>query len=210
MKVKQEISYLVCFLALTFLFVVAELFLTLYVLFGIGSAATGDLNFTSTQRVDTLHERPISQQAPSQQVPSQQVPRISEPNDNIDVGRNPFSTSFSGQGALSEPLETHEVQFVQSNHNLGQQDGEGGKKRKQSQVDCILGEYLEFKKDQSTMNLEDLKEKKRHEEEFSVANCVDVLEAMDDLTDEQKADALELFKCDLNRQLFIKTKNPNV
>jgi hypothetical protein len=39
---------------------------------------------------------------------------------------------------------------------------------------------------------------------------VDVLEAMDDLTDEQKADASKLFKCDLNRQLFIKTKNPNV
>jgi hypothetical protein len=99
---------------------------------------------------------------------------------------------------LSEPLETHEAQSVQSNHSSGQQDGEGGKKRKQCQVACVLGEYLEFKKDQSTMNLDDLKEKKRREEEFLVANCVDVLEAMDDLTDEQKADALELFKCDLN------------
>jgi hypothetical protein len=48
MKVKQEISYFVCFLALTLLFVAAELFLTLYALFGIGSVATGDLNFTST------------------------------------------------------------------------------------------------------------------------------------------------------------------
>jgi hypothetical protein len=74
----------------------------------------------------------------------------------------------------------------------------------------VLDEYLEFKKDQSIMNLEDLKEQKRHEEEFLVANCVDVFEVMDDLTDEQKADALELFKCDLNRKLFIKTKNPNV
>jgi hypothetical protein len=69
---------------------------------------------------------------------------------------------------------------------------------------------LEFKKHQSTMTLEDLKEEKRREEEFSVANCVDALEAMDDLTDEQKVDALELFKCDLNKQLFIKNKNPNV
>jgi hypothetical protein len=112
------------------------------------------------------------------------VPHISEPNDNIDVGRNPFSTSFSGQGASSEPLETHEAQSIQSNHSSGQQGCEGGKKQKQSQVACVLGEYLEFKKDQSTMNLEDLKEKKRREEEFSVANCVDVLEAMDDLTDE--------------------------
>jgi hypothetical protein len=165
--------------------------------------------------VDIPGERPISQQVPSQQVPFQQVPsqqvsRITEPNDNIDVGRNPFSTSFSGQGALSEPLETHEAQSVQPNHNSGRRDGEGGKKRKQSQVACVLGEYLEFKKDQSTINLEDLKEKKRREEEFSVANCVYVLEAMDDLTDEQKADALEVFKCDLNRQVFIKTKNPNV
>jgi hypothetical protein len=82
------------------------------------------------------------------------------------------------------------------------------KKRKQSQVACILGEYLEFKKDQSTINLEVLKEKKMREEEFSVTNCVDILEAMDDLTDEQKAYALELFKYNLNRQLFIKTKNP--
>jgi hypothetical protein len=60
------------------------------------------------------------------------------------------------------------------------------------------------------MTLEDLKEKKRREEEISVAICVDALEAMDDLTDELKADALEIFKCYLNRQLFIKTKNPNV
>jgi hypothetical protein len=49
------------------------------------------------------------------------------------------------------------------------------KKRKQSQVACILGEYLEFKKDQSTINLEVLKEKKMREEEFSVTNCVDIL-----------------------------------
>jgi hypothetical protein len=54
--------------------------------------------------VDIPGERLISQQVPSQQVPFQQVPI-----DNIDVGRNPFSTSFSGQGALSEPLETHEA-----------------------------------------------------------------------------------------------------
>jgi hypothetical protein len=67
---------------------------------------------------------------------------------------------------------------------------------------------LESKKDQSTINLEVLKEKKMREEEFSVTNCVDILKAMDDLTDEQKADALELFKYNLNRQLFIKTKNP--
>jgi hypothetical protein len=74
MKVKQEISYFVCFLALTLLFVATELFLTLCVLFGIGSVATGDLNFTSTQRVDIRGERPISQQVLSQHVPSQQVP----------------------------------------------------------------------------------------------------------------------------------------
>jgi hypothetical protein len=67
-------------------------------------------------------------------------------------------------------LETHEAQTVQSNHNSGQQDGEGGKKQKQSQIACVLGKYLEFKKDHSTMNLEDLKEKKMHEEEFSVAS----------------------------------------
>jgi hypothetical protein len=64
MKVKQEILYFVCFLAPTILFVAAELFLTLYVLFGIGSV--GDLNFTSTQRVDIPGERPISQHVPSQ------------------------------------------------------------------------------------------------------------------------------------------------
>ncbi|KAL6838216.1 hypothetical protein ACP4OV_031964 [Aristida adscensionis] len=169
-----------------------------------GSVATGDLNFTSTQRMDIPVERTISQKD------IQLLPRTSEPNDNIDVCRNPFSTSFSGQGASSEHLETYEAQSVQSNQSSRHEDGKGGKKRKQSQVASVLGDYLEFKKDQSTSTLEDLKEKKRREEEFSVANCVDALEAMDDLTDEQKADALELFKCDLNRQLFIKTKNPNV
>jgi hypothetical protein len=138
------------FLSLTLLFIATELFLTLYVLFRIGSVATRDLNFTSTQEWIFQLKKSISQR-----VPSHQVPHISEPNDNIDVGRNPFSTSFSELGASSEPLETHEAQFVQSNHSLGQQDGEGGKK--QSQVACVLGKYLEFKKDQPTMILEELK-----------------------------------------------------
>jgi hypothetical protein len=70
----------------------------------------------------------------SQQVPSQQVRHISESNDNIDVGTNPFFTNFSGQGASSEPLETHEAQSVQSNHSSGQQGGEGGKSESKAKL----------------------------------------------------------------------------
>ncbi|KAF8725617.1 hypothetical protein HU200_020157 [Digitaria exilis] len=90
------------------------------------------------------------------------------------------------------------------------QEGGGGKRRKQSQTAAKLGDYIDFRKSQIQKTVEKLDEKKRHEDEYSVEKCIDIVDGMEDLSDEQKADANELFQTEMNRQIFVKTKNPNV
>ncbi|KAF8765631.1 hypothetical protein HU200_008122 [Digitaria exilis] len=58
--------------------------------------------------------------------------------------------------------------------------------------------------------MEQLEEKKRCEEEYSVPKCIAIVDAMEELTDEQKADANELFQSEMNRQIFVSTTNPRV
>lgn len=64
-------------------------------------------------------------------------------------------------------------------------------------------EFIELRKIQ-------VDEKKKQEDDYCVEKCIDVVDGMEDLTDEQKADANELFQSKMNRQIFMKTKNPNV
>lgn len=54
--------------------------------------------------------------------------------------------------------------------------------------------------------MEKLDEKMKSEDDFSVEKCIDVVDAIEELTDDQKADANELWQSDLNRQIFMKTK----
>jgi hypothetical protein len=95
------------------------------------------------------------------------------------------------------------VQSAPSNLNLENQEGDSGKIRKQSQMAAEISEVIEFRKIQ-------IDEKKKQEDDYCVEKCIDVVDGMEDLTDEQKADANELFESEMNRQIFMKTKNPNV
>ncbi|KAF8681866.1 hypothetical protein HU200_045312 [Digitaria exilis] len=147
-----------------------------------GSVATGDLNFTST-------ENPIS--------------AAQRYNGMAFFGRNPFSS-------FHDSVEGTEAQSAPLNHNSEDQEGGGGKRRKQSQTAAKLGDYIDFRKSQIQKTVEKLDEKKRHEDEYSVEKCIDIVDGMEDLSDEQKADANELFQTEMNRQIFVKTKNPNV
>nr|TKW34162.1 hypothetical protein SEVIR_2G286300v2 [Setaria viridis] len=63
---------------------------------------------------------------------------------------------------------------------------------------------------QTSKILEALEEKKRRKEEFSVEKCVDQVDVMVELTDEEKSYALDLFESETLRKTFIATKNPNV
>ncbi|KAF8728706.1 hypothetical protein HU200_017978 [Digitaria exilis] len=162
----------------------------------IGSVATGDLNFTST-------ENPISSAQRVESTPRRSTSEQSTHNGMAFFGRNPFSS-------FHDSVEGTEAQSAPLNYNLEDQEGGGGKRRKQSQTAAKLGDYIDFRKSQIQKTVEKLDEKKRHEDEYSVEKCIDIVDGMEDLSDEQKADANELFQTEMNRQIFVKTKNPNI
>ena len=56
----------------------------------------------------------------------------------------------------------------------------------------------------------ELNENKKREEDYSVQNCIDIVDTIEELTDEQKTDCNELFQSKMNRQIFVGTKNPKV
>uniref|UniRef100_K4A110 Myb/SANT-like domain-containing protein n=1 Tax=Setaria italica TaxID=4555 RepID=K4A110_SETIT len=103
-----------------------------------------------------------------------------------------------------------EVQSAPASRNSEDQDVTGGKKRKQSQMAAKLGDYIDFRKDQIGKTLEKLEEKRRREEDYSIEKCIDIVDAMEGLSDEQKADANEVFQSETNRKILVGTKNPNV
>ncbi|XP_073355507.1 uncharacterized protein [Aegilops tauschii subsp. strangulata] len=83
------------------------------------------------------------------------------------------------------------------------------KKRKQSQIAVVLEDYMDFRKKKSAKLVDELKESKP-DDMFSIGNCVAALEPMEDLSVAEKAKALRLFKCPMNREIFINTKDPNL
>jgi hypothetical protein len=85
-----------------------------------------------------------------------------------------------------------------------------GKKHKQSQMAARLGDYLGFRKAQIQKAQEAIEEKKKREEDYSIEKCIDIVDAMEGLSDEEKADANEVFENETHRKVFVGTKNPNV
>ena len=117
----------------------------------------------------------------------------------INFGTNPFSQ-----------IEGPEVQSAPPYLNLEEGASASGKKRKQSQMASKLGEFIDLRKIQMEKNQEKLDEKKKKEDDYSVEKCIAVVDTIEDLTIEQKADANELFQSEMNRQIFMMTKNPAV
>jgi hypothetical protein len=58
--------------------------------------------------------------------------------------------------------------------------------------------------------LQELSKKKQEDEAFSVDKCLDEVDAMEGLTDVEKAYAMTIFKSEIDREVFIKMKNKNV
>uniref|UniRef100_K3Y3L2 Uncharacterized protein n=1 Tax=Setaria italica TaxID=4555 RepID=K3Y3L2_SETIT len=90
------------------------------------------------------------------------------------------------------------------------EEGGSGRKHKQSHIGSALEGYVEYKKSQTSKTLQALEKRKRHEEEFLVEKCVDQVDAMVELTDEEKSYTLDVFESETHRKIFIATKNPNV
>ncbi|RCV33526.1 hypothetical protein SETIT_7G089600v2 [Setaria italica] len=154
-----------------------------------GSVATGNLNFTSTMQVD-----PPSAPAP----PPLVTPAVPPPAPPVE--RSNFEQSSSHLGA--NPFA--------STQDSRQEEGGLGRKCKQSHIESALEGYVEYKKSQTSKTLQALEERKRHDKEFSVENCVDQVDAMIELTNEEKSYALDVFESETHGKIFITTKNPNV
>ncbi|CAO2201580.1 unnamed protein product [Urochloa humidicola] len=189
-----------------------------------GSIATGDLNFTSTDipprrtqhQVEPTLERTQQPIEPTNETSEQrtefpppgslQLPpqrSISSQSIHQTTSRNPFSSTVDG-------IESFEVQSAPSNQTVQDQEVGGGKKRKQSQMAAKLGDYIDFRKNQIEETAKMIEEKKTFEEDYSIQKCIDMVDAIEDLNDEQKADANELFQLEANRKIFVSMKNPNV
>jgi len=124
-------------------------------------------------------------------------------SDLRDFGNNLYASSFDGQGTSSARNEQNEAQSAPS-------EGGSGRKRKQSHIGSALEDYVEFKKSQTSKTLEALNEKKKRAEEFCFEKCADQVDSINELTNDEKSYAMELFESDTNREVFMKTKNPEV
>ncbi len=162
-------------------------------LYGTGNIATGDLNFTSTQTNEKL--QPWTQD----DTPCN--------TDTPVVGFSPFA-NLDLQGTSSRPMEIDEVEHTASAYS-GQSEG-NGKKRQQSQVAEVLQDLLDFRKKQSKVFVDELDEITKPIDEYSIKNCLALLESIKELSDEEKAKATSILKCELNREIFISFKNPRV
>ena len=125
---------------------------------------------------------------------------------------NPVSSNLDG-GQSSTNMNIQGVQrgdeVPAASVSSGQKEDEPVKKRKQSQVALVLEEYMDFRKKQTQVLVEELKEPKEADK-YSIANCVAALEPMEDLSVAEKSKALRLFKCQLNREIFLNTKDPTL
>jgi len=167
--------------------------------------AIGDLNFTSTQEVPPL--APTGRAPPS--APTGRAPPLppaarAPPSAPVV----PAAVSSSEQGL--DPFDTSPfASDVQETSSAHKETIEGGsrRRRRQSHIGSVLEDYVEFKKDQTNKAMNAIEEKRRHEEEYSVEKCLEELNAMDGLTDEDKAYGMNVFETQANREMFMKSKN---
>lgn len=150
------------------------------------------MSFTSTEPV--LHVASVDE-------PVLHVPRAGS---EINVAR-PSVGSETNVAGLTLDREACEVQSPPSGTSVHG----SGKKRKKSQVASVLDDYLEHKKNQTDKTMEAFLEKKTRGEE-SMDRCIHIFEAMEDLTDEEKAIAAEVFENELYREMFLKLTIHNV
>ncbi|XP_066341616.1 uncharacterized protein [Miscanthus floridulus] len=168
---------------------------------GARSVATGDLNFTSTEHLQPAPLVPIAAPAAPAALaaPAAPVAPVAVP-DSTSPG-----ATFDG---LDVSSARNEAQSAPSNQD-SVQGTSGGRKRKQSHIGAAIDGFVQFKKMQTSKTMEALNEKKKQDEAFSVDKCLDEVDAME-LTDVEKAYAMNIFKSEIDREVFMKMKNKNV
>ncbi|XP_040379111.1 uncharacterized protein LOC102715196 [Oryza brachyantha] len=156
-----------------------------------GSVAPGDLCFTSTQEISHSSDQNMGM---THEVLS------------LDGLTNPFSN----MGAPETSSTNMAKEAQESSTPNKEKEVDVGKKRKHNQVALVLEDYLEFKKEQAKRAVGKIVEASRHEIDTSISKCIATIESIQELTDEEKAKALGLFRCPLNREIFMNTSIPSV
>jgi len=173
-------------------------------IFFIGSVATGDLNFTSTEHLQPAPFVPIAAPAALAAPAAPIAPAALAAPAAVSDSTSPCAT-FDG---LDVSSARNEAQSAPSNQD-SVQGTNGGRKRKQSHIGAAIDGFVRSKKMQTNKTMEALNEKKKQDEEFSVDKCLDEVDAME-LTDVEKAYAMNIFKSEIDREAFMKMKNKNV
>ncbi|KAG8061204.1 hypothetical protein GUJ93_ZPchr0003g16573 [Zizania palustris] len=169
-------------------------FLPLHAFISDGSIATRELNFTS---IETIDLPPPSQ---NECVNLDNPPEVSE---------NPFLTNPDGQRESHNTINLDEEEHMTSSCSR-HKGASYGKKRKQSKIAGVLQEYVDFRKKQTSEFNDELDGKTKPKDDCSIKNCLAILESIEELSDDEKALATNIFKCELNREIFINFKNPNI
>uniref|UniRef100_J3LX45 Uncharacterized protein n=1 Tax=Oryza brachyantha TaxID=4533 RepID=J3LX45_ORYBR len=121
-----------------------------------------------------------------------------------------LTNPFSNMGAPETSSTNMAKEAQESSTPNKEKEVDVGKKRKHNQVALVLEDYLEFKKEQAKRAVGKIVEASRHEIDTSISKCIATIESIQELTDEEKAKALGLFRCPLNREIFMNTSIPSV
>ena len=168
-------------------------------IFFIGSVATGELNFTSTG-----HLAPAAQLPPA----APQPPPAPLPPAAALSERSARSASFTSLDGPDITSAHNEAQSAHSNQDFVE-GASGRRKCKQSHIGSAIEDYVQYKKKQTGKTIEALEERKKKEEAFSVPKCLYEMDAMDGLTDVEKSYGMDIFKSEIDREVFMNMKNKN-
>ena len=173
----------------------------------LGSVATGDLNFTSTQQMPPPSFIPIRPLTAPPGGPLAATlaahpggPLIAPsaiPHSERGISEKSHSPSHPNTNPFS--MEWQEISNEAQSRHV---EGGNGRKRKQSQIGAAIESFVDFKRSATSKTLEGI-------EEVSMEKCLDKLDRIDGFTDEDRSYAMEVFESAINREVFMKSKNHN-
>jgi hypothetical protein len=172
-------------------------------LFCIGSVATGNLNTSTALAALAAPIAPTALAAPV--APAALAAPVAPAALAAPVAPSAISDSTS-LCATYDGLDVSSVHIEAQSRGDSMQGANGWRKRKQSHIGVVIDGFVEFRKMQTSKTMEVLSEKKKQDESFSVGKCLDEVDAMQ-LTDVEKAYAMNIFKSEIDREVFTKMKN---
>ncbi|WVZ71713.1 hypothetical protein U9M48_020265 [Paspalum notatum var. saurae] len=155
-----------------------------------GQTAEGTMNFTSTQpsqpHVTLPSQPPFTQPSATQLDP----PIIQSDDDDLAILNPPATRSVSKRGKRART-----------------NDGKADKRRQDGRVAVseMMGRFLEMKEKQA--EAEERARTNANENDFPVPMCIAVVDGMEDLSEDEKVDAFDIFKDAQNRAIFMTAKD---